>query len=348
MTTQAPALTHDAACHPELDSVVRLKEFRREYPLVVIGFTEVLGSRAWHAEIKRDGCPTVARTRYFLDQILDALYAILEPAVVSGWRGVAEVMLYRIAAGRYAGRVPPARAVAAEFGCSPKTAEKAYSFLAGGGLVRGYGRRGTWVQDGPGAAGGDPRVWVRIRDDVWARIESGELKPGDRVPSGLSAGYGCHRGCAAMALADLACAGIIGRGHPRQAYRVLPVPYQAVPAGVPPARVGVRQVIQVLEQRISLDMTPGDRLAPRAELARSAGASVVTVARAQKELAVRGLLRHGSDHCYYVTGPGEAVTLIRHVRVRLPGISGGVRAAMVRLARARAVCGLGCGRRRHA
>ncbi len=74
----------------------------------------------------------------------------------------------------------------------------------------------------------------RIRSDIEARIQSGELRPGDRIPfeHELVASYGCSRATVSKALEKLARTGLIERrrkagsfvAHPHVQSAVLDVP----------------------------------------------------------------------------------------------------------------------------
>ena len=74
----------------------------------------------------------------------------------------------------------------------------------------------------------------RIRGDIEARIRSGELKPGDRIPfeHELTVTYACARATVSKALTGLARAGLIERrrkagsfvAHPHVQTAVLEVP----------------------------------------------------------------------------------------------------------------------------
>jgi DNA-binding GntR family transcriptional regulator len=67
---------------------------------------------------------------------------------------------------------------------------------------------------------GDPRKWARIADDVRARLDSRELKPGDRVRIEHEAlEWGVTTGTAARALKHLESEGRLAH-YPRYGYVV--------------------------------------------------------------------------------------------------------------------------------
>lgn len=58
--------------------------------------------------------------------------------------------------------------------------------------------------------GGDPRKWVRVRDDLVRQVEAGELGMGDTFAvAGLARQYGFSRGPVRRAARDLAERGIV-------------------------------------------------------------------------------------------------------------------------------------------
>jgi DNA-binding GntR family transcriptional regulator len=69
----------------------------------------------------------------------------------------------------------------------------------------------------------DPRIYLRIAADLRARIESGELEPGQPVPSitTLCQEWQVARETAAHALTTLAAEGLVRR-YPGRGYYVLP------------------------------------------------------------------------------------------------------------------------------
>ncbi len=94
---------------------------------------------------------------------------------------------------------------------------------------------------------------ARIRAEVEARILSGELKPGDRLPTEteLIARYGCSRMTVNKAMASLAATGMISRNrragtvvpHPRMHAAVLKIPDIRADIEARGARYGYRLLL---------------------------------------------------------------------------------------------------------
>jgi DNA-binding GntR family transcriptional regulator len=133
---------------------------------------------------------------------------------------IAETLRQRVAAGEYApgSRLPSEAALCEEFGVVRNTIRRALAALEADDLIRtlpGMGRvvRGT---DEAGAMEGPALPQYRkIADELRARIEAGDLAPGDALPSeaGIGAQYGVSRGTARQALVDLEGAGLVESVH---------------------------------------------------------------------------------------------------------------------------------------
>lgn len=132
------------------------------------------------------------------------------------YKGIADALRRRIAEGEFAaGSLLPSEAVlTSEFGVSRNTLRRALGDLEHEGLIRALPGRGRVVA-GQGETAGretDPHLqYRRIASDLRERIESGELQPGDLVPSEavLVAQYAVARGTARQALVELQGAGLI-------------------------------------------------------------------------------------------------------------------------------------------
>ncbi|MGH3566353.1 MAG: GntR family transcriptional regulator [Pseudonocardia sp.] len=112
--------------------------------------------------------------------------------------------------------VPSEVVLAAEFGVARNTVRRALAALEQDGVIMALPGRGRVVGvPGEGLSAG----YRRIADDLLARIVSGELGPGDRVPSEseLAARYGVSRATARRGLEAVQAAGLVaavqGRGR---------------------------------------------------------------------------------------------------------------------------------------
>ena len=70
----------------------------------------------------------------------------------------------------------------------------------------------------------------RIREDIEARIRSGEWRPGTRIPieQELAARYGCARATVSKALGELAAAGLVERRRKAGSFVAQPAVHSAV------------------------------------------------------------------------------------------------------------------------
>lgn len=149
----------------------------------------------------------------------------------SSWRSyvhIADVLRDRIRAGTYpaATFMPSEKALSDEFGVVRNTLRRALAELDTEGLIEtvpGRGRRVRPPAERPDATGNALR-YRRIAADLTAAVTSGELRPGDDLPSEaeLVRRYQVSRGTVRQALAALDTAGLIDsrQGRPR---RVRPV-----------------------------------------------------------------------------------------------------------------------------
>jgi DNA-binding GntR family transcriptional regulator len=141
------------------------------------------------------------------------------------YKGISDTLRRRIVEGQYAaGALLPSEAVlTSEFDVSRNTLRRALADLESEGLIRALPGRGRVVITSGEAAGdeADPHLqYRRIATDLRERIESGELRPGDLVPSeaALVAQYGVARGTARQALVELQGAGLIDAVHGKGRY----------------------------------------------------------------------------------------------------------------------------------
>jgi DNA-binding GntR family transcriptional regulator len=135
---------------------------------------------------------------------------------------IAATLRERVASGEYApgASLPSEAALCAEFGVVRNTVRRALAELEQEGLIETSPGRGRVVRT-PGeestssAEGRALARYRRISADLRAAIESGELQPGDVLPSeaALVERYGVSRGTARQALADLEGAGLIESKH---------------------------------------------------------------------------------------------------------------------------------------
>lgn len=152
-------------------------------------------------------------------------------AAWGAYKGIADALRRRIDGGEFApGTVFPSEAaLMTEYGVSRNTMRRALADLEKGGLVEphpGLGRyvRGS-VAGGESGSGGEagaavgaggassvpPHQYRRVAAELRAKIESGELQPGELIPSeaALQAQYAISRSTARQALMELQGAGLV-------------------------------------------------------------------------------------------------------------------------------------------
>jgi DNA-binding GntR family transcriptional regulator len=138
------------------------------------------------------------------------------------YKAIAEALRARITDGEFPpGTLLPSEAtLCAEYAVARNTLRRALDQLAEDELLVVQPGRGRVVASpGEQAASSGPQ-YRRIADDLRARITSGELRPGDALPSesALVERYGVARGTARQALAELEGAGLAEAVHGKGRY----------------------------------------------------------------------------------------------------------------------------------
>lgn len=144
----------------------------------------------------------------------------------SAWRSylhIADVLRARIRAGTYppGTLLPSETALSAEFGVVRNTLRRALAELDGERLIETVPGRGRAVRDDRPAPA---PLYRQIAADLTAAITTGELQPGDALPSetDLARRYGVSRATARQAFAVLNAAGLVATRQGRTR-RVRPV-----------------------------------------------------------------------------------------------------------------------------
>jgi DNA-binding GntR family transcriptional regulator len=126
---------------------------------------------------------------------------------------IAEHLRERLAGRAPGSALPSETSLAAEFGVVRNTVRRALAELERDGLIVTLPGRGrvTGEPTGTTATAG----YRRIAEDLRCQISSGELAPGQRVPSEaeLMRRYGVSRGTARQGLALLEAAGLVRAVH---------------------------------------------------------------------------------------------------------------------------------------
>jgi DNA-binding GntR family transcriptional regulator len=132
---------------------------------------------------------------------------------------IAETMRQRITAGDYTpgSRLPSEAALCEEFDVVRNTIRRALAVLEADGLVKTLPSIGRVVLPAGQGQGTDIAQvrYRKIADGLRARIEAGDLMPGDALPSeaDLVAEHGVSRGTARQALIELEGAGLVESIH---------------------------------------------------------------------------------------------------------------------------------------
>jgi DNA-binding GntR family transcriptional regulator len=135
------------------------------------------------------------------------------------YRDITTALRGRITSGEFApGSVLPSESVlCGEYRVSRNTLRRALDQLAEEGLIAARPGRGRVIlADGEPTAATAPQ-YRAVAADLRKMIESGELRPGDALPSesALAERYGVSRGTARHALAELDGAGLVESVHGR-------------------------------------------------------------------------------------------------------------------------------------
>lgn len=133
------------------------------------------------------------------------------------YREITAALRERITGGEFTPgtALPSESALCAEYGVARNTLRRALDQLADDGLIEARPGRGRVVAE-PGTAGSRAvPQYQAIAAAIRGRIESGELRPGDAVPSesALAELYGVGRGTVRHALAELEGAGLVKALH---------------------------------------------------------------------------------------------------------------------------------------
>ncbi|QSB14036.1 winged helix-turn-helix transcriptional regulator [Natronosporangium hydrolyticum] len=135
------------------------------------------------------------------------------------YREIATALRERIAGGEFApGAALPSEAdLCEQYAVARNTLRRALDQLAADGLIVTHPGRGRVVADAQGGAGGSVPQYRAVAAQLRALIDSGDLAPGDPLPSesALAQSHGVSRGTARHALAELEGAGLVEAVHGR-------------------------------------------------------------------------------------------------------------------------------------
>lgn len=137
------------------------------------------------------------------------------------YTAIADALRARIDDGEFTpgSLLPSESALCVEYKVARNTVRRALDQLAADGLIEVLPGRGRVVTK-PGTQGETIPRYRRIVADLRELVESGELRPGDALPSEaeLSEKYGVSRGTARHALAELEGAGLVEAVHGKGRY----------------------------------------------------------------------------------------------------------------------------------
>ena len=137
------------------------------------------------------------------------------------YRDIAAKLRERITGGEFAtgAALPSEAALCAQYAVARNTLRRALDQLADEGLLAVQPGVGRVVVAGDQAKAAGPR-YREVAAHLRARIESGELRPGDPLPgeAALAQAYGVARGTARHALAELEGAGLVEAVHGKGRY----------------------------------------------------------------------------------------------------------------------------------
>jgi DNA-binding GntR family transcriptional regulator len=133
------------------------------------------------------------------------------------YKGIADAISARIADSEYApgAALPSESVLCTEYGVARNTLRRALDQLAEEGLIAVRPGRGRVVVATGDVGEREVPQYRTMAADLRAMIESGQLQPGDALPSesALAARYGVARGTARHALAELEGAGLVDSVH---------------------------------------------------------------------------------------------------------------------------------------
>jgi DNA-binding GntR family transcriptional regulator len=139
---------------------------------------------------------------------------------VTAWgayKDITAALRGRIASGEFApgAALPSESALCTEYGVARNTLRRALDQLADEGLIAVRPGRGRIVVETGNATTQAVPQYRTVATDLRTMIESGELQPGDALPSesALAERYGVSRGTARHALAELDGAGLVESVH---------------------------------------------------------------------------------------------------------------------------------------
>jgi DNA-binding GntR family transcriptional regulator len=133
------------------------------------------------------------------------------------YKRITEALRARITGEEFApgAALPSEAALCGEYGVARNTLRRALDQLADEGLIEARPGRGRVVLSQAGAAAPVVPQYQVMATDLRALIQSGDLRPGDALPSesALAERYGVARGTVRHALAELEGAGLVASVH---------------------------------------------------------------------------------------------------------------------------------------
>ena len=133
------------------------------------------------------------------------------------YKAITDALRARLAAGEFApgSTLPSEATLCAEYQVARNTLRRALDQLADEGLIAVQPGRGRIVTQPDQPTTTDQPQYKRIAADLRTQIESGDLRPGDPLPSEsqLAEQYATARGTARHALAELEGAGLVESVH---------------------------------------------------------------------------------------------------------------------------------------
>lgn len=138
------------------------------------------------------------------------------------YKRITEALRVRITGGEFApgAALPSEAALCTEYGVARNTLRRALDQLADEGLIEARPGRGRVVLSQAGTSAPVVPQYQVMAADLRALIESGDLRPGDALPSesALAERYDVARGTVRHALAELEGAGLVESVHGKGRY----------------------------------------------------------------------------------------------------------------------------------